>query len=72
MGQLICLLKNFPAKELDLDMSLDQSYDCELRHNKNNKNQTRKNIPAKDLDLDMSLDQNYDCEPGWHNLWGYR
>ena len=42
MGQLICLLKNFPAKELDLDMSLDQSYDCELRHNKNNKNQTRK------------------------------
>ena len=23
-------------------MSLDQSYDCELRHNKNNKNQTRK------------------------------
>ena len=64
MGQLICLLKNFPAKELDLDMSLDQSYDCELRHNKNNKNQTRKNLPVKELDLDTSLDQSCSCPTG--------
>ena len=64
MAQLILLLKNFPAKELDLDMSLDQSYDCELRHNKNNKNQTRKNLPAKELDLDTSLDQSCSCPTG--------
>ena len=68
MGQLICLLKNFPAKELDLDMSLDQSYDCELRHNKNNKNQTRKNLPVKELDLDTSLDQSCSC-PAGAELW---
>ena len=57
-----------PAKELDLDMSLDQSYDCELRHNKNNKNQTKKNLPVKELDLDTSLDQSCSC-PAGAELW---